>query len=125
MTCCDDWTHDDSTDVVGLDGKPDELGYYSIENPVHVHDLQVTVLHLLDHLKLTYRFQSRDFRLTNAQLSGSFALPFFELRDRVWPDALAAARGGYGRCLFNFRVALRLFRDMLSKGWIRSASRKW
>ena len=48
-------------------GKTDELGYYSIENPVHVHDLQATILHLLglDHLKLTYRFQGRDFRLTD------------------------------------------------------------
>ncbi len=48
-------------------GKTDELGYYSVENPVHVHDLQATVLHLLglDHLKLTYRFQGRDFRLTD------------------------------------------------------------
>ena len=48
-------------------GKTDELGYYVVENPVHVHDLQATVLHLLglDHLKLTYRFQGRDFRLTD------------------------------------------------------------
>jgi len=48
-------------------GKTDELGYYTVEDPVHVHDLQATVLHLLglDHLKLTYRFQGRDFRLTD------------------------------------------------------------
>jgi hypothetical protein len=48
-------------------GLTDELGYYAIENPVHVHDLQATILHLLglDHLKLTYRFQGRDFRLTD------------------------------------------------------------
>jgi hypothetical protein len=48
-------------------GATDELGYYAVENPVHVHDLQATVLHLLglDHLKLTYRFQGRDFRLTD------------------------------------------------------------
>lgn len=48
-------------------GKTDELGYYAVEDPVHVHDLQATVLHLmgLDHLKLTYRFQGRDFRLTD------------------------------------------------------------
>ncbi len=48
-------------------GKTDELGYYSVEEPIHVHDLQPTVLHLLglDHLKLTYRFQSRDYRLTD------------------------------------------------------------
>lgn len=48
-------------------GKTDDLGYYAVENPVHVHDLHATVLHLLglDHLKLTYRFQGRDFRLTD------------------------------------------------------------
>jgi hypothetical protein len=48
-------------------GKTDDLGYYPVENRVHVHDLQATVLHLLglDHLKLTYRFQGRDFRLTD------------------------------------------------------------
>jgi len=38
-----------------------------VENPVHVHDLQATILYLLgfDHEKLTYRFQGRDFRLTD------------------------------------------------------------
>ena len=48
-------------------GKTDELGYYSVDDQVHVHDLQATVLHLLglDHLRLTYRFQSRDYRLTD------------------------------------------------------------
>ncbi len=48
-------------------GKTDEIGYYVVEDPVHVHDLQATVLHLLglNHLKLTYRFQGRDFRLTD------------------------------------------------------------
>ena len=48
-------------------GKTDELGYYSVEDQVHVHDLQATILHLLglDHEQLTYRFQGRDFRLTD------------------------------------------------------------
>ena len=48
-------------------GETDDLGYYPAEDRVHVHDLQATVLHLLglDHLKLTYRFQGRDFRLTD------------------------------------------------------------
>ena len=38
-----------------------------IKNKVHVHDLNATILHLLgfDHLKLTYRFQGRDYRLTD------------------------------------------------------------
>ena len=45
----------------------DELGYNVVEDPVHVHDLHATILHLLgiDHEKLTYRFQGRDFRLTD------------------------------------------------------------
>ncbi|MBW3543682.1 MAG: DUF1501 domain-containing protein [Planctomycetes bacterium] len=48
-------------------GQTDELGYYAVEDKVHVHDLQATVLHLLglDHERLTYRFQGRDFRLTD------------------------------------------------------------
>ncbi|MFN9273485.1 MAG: DUF1501 domain-containing protein, partial [Planctomycetia bacterium] len=38
-----------------------------VENPVHVHDLNATLLHLLgiDHERLTYRFQGRDYRLTD------------------------------------------------------------
>ena len=48
-------------------GETDEIGWGVAENPVHVHDLHATILHLfgLDHKKLTYRFQGRDFRLTD------------------------------------------------------------
>ncbi len=48
-------------------GKTDELGFSITENPVHVHDLQATILHLLglDHEKLTFRIQGRDYRLTD------------------------------------------------------------
>jgi len=48
-------------------GKTDELGFKPVEDPVHVHDLHATLLHQfgLDHTKLTYRFQGRDFRLTD------------------------------------------------------------
>jgi len=48
-------------------GATDELGYNAAEDIVSVHDLHATMLHLLgiDHLRLTYRFQSRDFRLTD------------------------------------------------------------
>jgi hypothetical protein len=52
----------------GLDyGASDELGFSVAENPVHVHDLQATILHLMgfDHTQLTYRFQGRDYRLTD------------------------------------------------------------
>src|SRR5207249_5969180 len=45
----------------------DELGYNAIEDPVDVHDLHATLLYLMgiEHTKLTYRFQGRDFRLTD------------------------------------------------------------
>jgi hypothetical protein len=48
-------------------GATDELGYHASENRVHVHDLQATILHLLglDHTKLTFKFQGRDYRLTD------------------------------------------------------------
>lgn len=48
-------------------GSTDEIGYYTVADRVHVHDLQATLLHLLgiDHLKLTYKFQGRNFRLTD------------------------------------------------------------
>ena len=48
-------------------GQTDDFSYNILENPVHIHDLHATMLHLLgiDHTKLTYRFQGRDFRLTD------------------------------------------------------------
>ena len=48
-------------------GGTDELGYSAVDNMVHVHDFHATMLHLfgVDHEKLTYRFQGRDFRLTD------------------------------------------------------------
>ena len=48
-------------------GATDDLGFNAVEDPVHVHDLHATILHLLgfDHTRLTYRFQGRDFRLTD------------------------------------------------------------
>ncbi len=48
-------------------GETDELGFNVTRDPVHVHDLNTTLLHLLglDHKRLTYRFQGRDFRLTD------------------------------------------------------------
>lgn len=48
-------------------GKTDELGFNIVENPVHTHDLNATVLHLLgmDHERLTFRYQGRDYRLTD------------------------------------------------------------
>jgi hypothetical protein len=48
-------------------GQTDELGFNVVEDKVHVHDLHATILRQLgfDHEKLTYRFQGRDFRLTD------------------------------------------------------------
>ena len=48
-------------------GNTDELGYNAVENIVHVHDFHATMLHLfgINHEKLVYRFQGRDFRLTD------------------------------------------------------------
>jgi hypothetical protein len=48
-------------------GATDEFGNQAVENPIHVHDLHATILHLLgiDHERLTYRYSGRDFRLTD------------------------------------------------------------
>jgi arylsulfatase A-like enzyme len=48
-------------------GATDEFGYNIVQNPVHVHDFQATLLHLLgiDHEKLIYKYQGRRFRLTD------------------------------------------------------------
>ena len=48
-------------------GGTDEYGSQAVENKVHMHDLHATILHLLgiDHLRLTYRYAGRDFRLTD------------------------------------------------------------
>jgi hypothetical protein len=48
-------------------GTTDDFSYNIASNPVHVHDLQATILHCLgvEHTQLTYRFQGRDFRLTD------------------------------------------------------------
>ena len=48
-------------------GATDELGFHVVENPVHVHDVQATILHCLgfDHEQLTFRHGGRDYRLTD------------------------------------------------------------
>ena len=48
-------------------GETDEFSYNVVKDPVHIHDLNATILHLMgiDHTRLTYRFQGRDFRLTD------------------------------------------------------------
>ena len=50
-------------------GQTDELGFNVAADPVQVHDLHATLLHLLgfDHTRLTFRFQGRDYRLTDVQ----------------------------------------------------------
>jgi hypothetical protein len=48
-------------------GATDDIGFNIVQDPVHVHDIQATILQLLgfDHTKLTCRFKGRDFRLTD------------------------------------------------------------
>ena len=50
-------------------GATDEFGFKAVENPVHVHDLHATILHLMgfDHERLTYRYAGRDYRLTDIE----------------------------------------------------------
>jgi len=50
-------------------GRTDDVGYNIVEDPVSVHDLHATILNRigLDHTRLTYRFQGRDFRLTDVE----------------------------------------------------------
>ena len=50
-------------------GETDDYGYNIVRDPVHVHDLNATLLHCLgyDHKRLTYRFQGRDYRLTDVE----------------------------------------------------------
>ena len=50
-------------------GETDEFSYNIVKDPVHVHDLNATILHLLgiDHTRLTYQYQGRDFRLTDVE----------------------------------------------------------
>jgi len=50
-------------------GETDDYCYNIVSNPVHVHDLNATIMHLLgiDHTRLTYRYQGRDFRLTDIE----------------------------------------------------------
>jgi len=48
-------------------GESDEFGFNAVKDKVHIHDLQATILHLMgiDHERFTFRFQGRQFRLTD------------------------------------------------------------
>ena len=50
-------------------GETDDFSYNIVRDPMHIHDLNATALHLLgmDHTRLTYRFQGRDYRLTDVR----------------------------------------------------------
>jgi len=67
MKCFAQWVAGGGFKAGATIGEPDEFGYDVMRDPVHVHDLHASMLHLLgvDHLKLIYRFQGRDFRLTD------------------------------------------------------------
>lgn len=61
------WMAGGGTKAGALVGETDDIGYTVVKDPVHVHDLHATILHLLgiDHTRLTYGFQGRQFRLTD------------------------------------------------------------
>ena len=61
------WMAGGGTKAGAIVGATDELGFNPVEDRVHVHDIHATMLHLLglDHKRLTFRFQGRDFRLTD------------------------------------------------------------
>ena len=65
--CCTIWLAGGGVKPGISFGATDDFGYNVVENPVHVHDIQATLLHLLgiDHERLTYKFQGRKFRLTD------------------------------------------------------------
>jgi hypothetical protein len=61
------WFAGGGTKAGAIIGETDELGFNPVEDRAQVHDIHATILHLLglDHKKLTFRFQGRDFRLTD------------------------------------------------------------
>ena len=61
------WFAGGGTKAGHIVGETDELGFDAISDPAHTHDIHATILHLLglDHERLTFRFQGRDFRLTD------------------------------------------------------------
>lgn len=65
--CYSIWMAGGGSNAGGVIGATDEWGAHVAENPIHVHDLQATMLHMLgiDHERLTFRSQGRDFRLTD------------------------------------------------------------
>ena len=85
-------------------GATDELGYHAAENRVHVHDLQATILHCLglDHTKLTYQFQGRDYRLTDVfgnvvQGISGLVGPSSSNRNREWLKPTESSGNEYER----------------------------
>ena len=72
-------------------GATDDLGFHVTEDPVHVHDIQATILHLLglDHTRLTYKSQGRDFRLTDVSGDGRRQAPRLKARPTMSRNELA------------------------------------
>ncbi|HUR39257.1 MAG TPA: DUF1501 domain-containing protein, partial [Planctomycetota bacterium] len=67
IDCSTVWLAGGGVKAGAVVGQTDELGFAPAEDAMHVHDLHATMLHLLgiDHKKLTFKFQGRDFRLTD------------------------------------------------------------
>ncbi|HEX8914755.1 MAG TPA: DUF1501 domain-containing protein [Humisphaera sp.] len=69
IDCMTMWMAGGGTKAGAIVGKTDELGFAPAETPMHMHDVHATMLHLLglEHTKLTFRFQGRDYRLTDVK----------------------------------------------------------
>jgi len=65
--CCSVWMAGAGVKPGTVFGEIDDFSFHVVRDPVHIHDLNATTLHLLgiDHTKLTYRFAGRDYRLTD------------------------------------------------------------
>ena len=97
-------------------GSSDEFGYKAEEQPISVHDLHATILHLLglEHTKLTYRFNGRDMRLTDVYGAADSAD-----RENLERDPPNTARFGFNSKFWgrNFAMTSALVRAC-SVGWI-------
>ncbi len=102
-----------------IHGATDEFGYQAVENPVHVHDLHATILHLLgfDHTRLTYRYAGRDFRLTDVPATSCVISWLKAAAEFAAPSPCArtsfqrAANSRRPRCFSRCRLAIEFWTD--------------
>ena len=115
-----------------MHGATDEFGFRAVDQPVHVHDLHATMLHLMgfNHERLTYRYAGRDFRLTD--VSGEVVRGFSPDRsllrspiDRARADIWRAPSRATARPLNGLRApnAFAVSRAAILRDWSRPTSR--